>query len=66
MLQSTNKDAAECYQRAAEARRKARAAATSQLRADFLDMERHWLSLAESYEFADRLTRVADRVDNRH
>jgi hypothetical protein len=39
----------ECYRRAAEARQIADAAATSAEKADLLEVERGWLSLARSY-----------------
>jgi hypothetical protein len=39
----------ECYRRAVEARRMADVAATSAERADLLEVERGWLSLARSY-----------------
>jgi hypothetical protein len=41
----------ECYRRAAEARRFADDAVNPFEKADFLDIERRWMSLAHSYEF---------------
>jgi len=65
MLQSTSKEAAVCYQRAADARRRANDATDPAIRADFLNMEQRWLSLAQSYEFTERLTRVTGEIDRR-
>jgi hypothetical protein len=56
MLQKLSKEIRECYLRAEECKRLAEAALTSSAKADFLDMERRWLSLARSYEFAERLS----------
>jgi hypothetical protein len=39
----------ECYRRAEEARRIAAAAVDASTKADFLEVERRWLSLARSY-----------------
>jgi hypothetical protein len=43
----------ECYRRAAEARRFADDAVNSFEKADFLDIERRWMSLAHSYKSED-------------
>ena len=44
----------ECYRRASEARRMADAAGTApDERADFLEIERRWLSLARTYESSE-------------
>jgi hypothetical protein len=56
MLQNLSKDIRECYQRAEHCRRAAETADTASTKDDFLDMERRWLSLARSYEFAERLS----------
>jgi PAS domain S-box-containing protein len=45
-----------CYEFAAENRAKADATKDSELRAQFLDMERRWLTLAASYRFTESLT----------
>jgi hypothetical protein len=42
-----------CYRHAVEARQNA--AANPSTRADFLDLERRWFSLAHSYEFSEEL-----------
>ena len=56
MLQNLSGDIRECYQRAEQCRRAAETAHTPSAKDDFLDMERRWLSLAHSYEFAERLS----------
>jgi hypothetical protein len=56
MLQNFSKDIRECYLQAEQCRRWAEVAPTQAQKADFLDMERRWLSLAHSYEFAERLS----------
>jgi hypothetical protein len=56
MLQNLSKEIRECYRRAEQCKRLAGAAMTPEAKADFLDMECRWLSLAHSYEFAERLS----------
>ena len=56
MLRKLTKEISKCYRHAEEARRTANAAADPGIRADFLDIERRWLFLARSYEFAERLS----------
>jgi hypothetical protein len=51
MLQNASPRAAECYRRAAEARSFAEQTNVSVVRRDFLEIEKRWLGLAESYEF---------------
>jgi hypothetical protein len=57
MLHPANPNAAECYQRAAEARRLADGCTSPDTRKDYVDIERRWLRLAQSYEYVERLTR---------
>jgi hypothetical protein len=45
----------ECYLRAAEARRIAKAATDPHTKADFFALEQRWLSLARNYDFEERL-----------
>jgi hypothetical protein len=47
----------DCYRHAVEARQNANGAANPSTRADFLDLERRWFSLAHSYEFTEQLLR---------
>ena len=56
MLQTLSVDIRECYLHAEQCRRWAEMAPTPIAKVDFLDMERRWLSLAHSYEFAERLS----------
>ena len=55
MLQNLSDNVRGCYRRAEDCARQAQAQSNPELRQDFLDMERRWLSLARSYEFAERL-----------
>ena len=48
MLQNLSKEIRECYHRAEECKRLSQAALTDLARADYLYMERRWLSLARS------------------
>ncbi len=55
MLQKLSEEIRECFQRAAESKRRADETADPAAKADFLDMEKRWLFLAHSYEFAEGL-----------
>jgi PAS domain S-box-containing protein len=55
VLQNLSDDIKLCYERAAEAKERADRMRDPQAKADFLNMERHWLRLAHSYEFGERL-----------
>jgi hypothetical protein len=52
---SLSKEARDCRARAERCGRRATAERDPQARLDFLDVERRWLKLARSYEFAERL-----------
>ena len=56
MLQKLTEEIAECYAHASHCRERAKAAVDLSIKRDFLDMERRWLALAHSYEFAERLS----------
>jgi PAS domain S-box-containing protein len=56
VLQKLSEQVKACYQRALDANRKADRTGDAALKADFLEMERHWLVLAWSYQFTERLT----------
>jgi two-component sensor histidine kinase len=56
MLQKLSAQIQECHLRAHEAKRRADATEDEMRKADFLDIERRWLTLARSYEFGERLT----------
>ena len=63
MLQRTAKLVADCYQRAAESAQGARNAQNASDREFYLDMERRWMFLANSYEFTDRVTSMSNELD---
>jgi len=58
-------DTRECYLQAQQCRRWADVAPTPSAKADFLDMERRWLSLAHKYEFAESLSRFTKQFGRR-
>jgi hypothetical protein len=47
----------ECYRHAEDCAPYAEAQPGPALKQDLLDAERHWIILAQSYEFTERLTR---------
>jgi hypothetical protein len=55
MLSSTNEKVRACYERAADAKRRASEAITPIERAEFLEAESRWLKLANSHELAERI-----------
>ena len=59
-LQNLSKEIRECYLRAEQSKRLAGEALTEAAEADYLDMEGRWLSLAHSYEFAERLSNFVE------
>jgi len=65
MLLKLTSDIAECYRRAAECRERAESAPSASAKQAFLDLERRWLSLAHSYEFAERLSDLPKEVERR-
>jgi hypothetical protein len=64
VLQNLSREIRECYHRAGECRRLAEATLIESTKADYLDMERRWLSLAHSYEFAERLSNFTTTAFN--
>ena len=62
MLPKLTGEIAECYRHATDARERAMSAGNDATKQDFLDAERRWLSLAHSYEFAERLSSFTDEV----
>jgi hypothetical protein len=56
MLQKLTEEIAECYAHASQCRERAKETVEPSIKRDFLDMEWRWLSLAHSYEFAERLS----------
>ena len=65
MLQNLSKDIRECYLLAEECKRLAETARTPPAEADYLAMERRWLSLAHSYEFSQRLSNFTANFSKR-
>jgi hypothetical protein len=55
MLARLSQEIIDCHTRAEEYQRKADTAASDQSRRDFLALQQSWLSLAGSYELAERL-----------
>jgi hypothetical protein len=62
MLQRTAKLVAECHRRAAESAQSANNAHNVNEREFYLDVERRWLYLANSYEFTDRVTSMSSEL----
>jgi hypothetical protein len=65
MLEKLSDQIRDCYAHAAECARKAAAQTDPQLKQDFLDMERRWLTLAKSYELSQRLDDFSDEAGRR-
>jgi hypothetical protein len=55
MLNNLREQSRQCYRHAEDCARKAAAQTDPKIKADFLDVERRWLLLAQSYEFTERL-----------
>lgn len=66
MLQKLTKEIAECYQHASTAHERAMQTYDAITKQDFLDMERRWLSLAHSYELAQRVSDFSEHIRRRH
>jgi PAS domain S-box-containing protein len=56
MPQEPTEQVRTCFNRAFDARRNAERTADPAQKADFIEMEKRWLALAQSYEFTERLT----------
>jgi hypothetical protein len=54
VLNSNSKQIRECYQHAGDCAQKAAAQTDTDLRQDFLDLEKSWLTLARSIEATER------------
>jgi hypothetical protein len=65
MLEKLSDQIRDCYAHATECARKAAAQTDPQLKQDFLDMERRWLTLAKSYELSQRLDDFSDETGRR-
>jgi hypothetical protein len=55
MLENVSEQARECYAHAEYCARKAAAQTDPLLKQDYFDLEQHWLTLARSFEFSERL-----------
>jgi hypothetical protein len=55
MLRKLSDEVRECYAHADECAHKAQDAFTAEMREDFLRLQKSWLALARSYEFAEQL-----------
>jgi PAS domain S-box-containing protein len=64
MLQKLSEQVRNCHERAAEAKRKAEAAADPALKASFLDMEKEWLILAGRHTSAESLSEFSAALSN--
>jgi hypothetical protein len=62
VLDNLSEQIRECLQHAENCARQAAAQTDPKLTEDFLDMERHWLFLARSYGFTERLARFSDET----
>ena len=60
MLVKMGKSARECYQHAADAHNRAAMADDVSVREFYTKMENSWLTLAQSYEYNERLDRFCD------
>jgi hypothetical protein len=65
MLNNLSEQIRDCYAHAEECARKAADQTDPQLKQDFLDMERRWLTLAKSYELSERLEDFSDEAGRR-
>ena len=56
MLSNVSEHVRECYEHAEYCARKAATQTDPRIKQDYLDLERHWLTLAHSFEFSERPT----------
>jgi len=61
MKKDLSKEIRECYLRAEKSKRSAETAVTPSAKQDFLAMERRWLSVANSYEIAELLSKPVSK-----
>jgi hypothetical protein len=62
MLQHVSAEIMYCYERARQARKKADAATTADVKSSYLAAETGWLGLARSHELQQRLSRFVSEV----
>jgi PAS domain S-box-containing protein len=65
MLQNLSEQIRLCYERAAEANRRAEETTDPEAKADFFNMERRWLLLARSYQSSESLTEFIRAIPDR-
>ena len=65
MLQILGRQVRECLQHAEDCAHRAKVEPDPNLQRDFLMMERRWLSLARSYQFAEQLDTFSTHNKNR-
>ena len=65
MLNNLSEQVRQCHLHAEHCARQAGVQADPKLKGDFLEMERRWLMLARSYEFAQRLADFSDETKRR-
>jgi len=63
MLNFLSEQIRQCHMHAEHCARQAGIQIDQKLKADFLEMERRWLMLARSYEFAQRLADFSDETN---
>jgi len=65
MLDSVSQQIRDCYDHAEQCAQKAAAQNDPDLKQDFLDMERRWLTLAKSYELSQRIGEFSNETKRR-
>jgi len=65
MLLDLSTEIRNCHEHAERCRRLAREARDPEQEADYLELEKRWLKLAQSYEHTERITRYLDDVDRK-
>ena len=65
MLSDSNKQIRNCHEHAERCRHEAGNARTPEAKADYLNLAKNWLKLAESYEHTERVTRYLGEVEPR-
>ena len=61
MLQNHSEEIRECLRRAEECKRLSRTALSTSAIEEYLEMEHRWLTLAHSYEFAEKLSSFTEQ-----
>ena len=61
MLQNLSEEIRECLRRAEQCKQLSKTVLSASAVEDYLNMEHRWLTLARSYEFAERLSRFTEQ-----